>query len=397
MGQGIAQQVHHRVLQTLQHHAVGLDIQARHLHHHLLARGAGQIADHLAEAAEDGIGRHHADLAHFLLQIVAQLTQRPAGALLPAPHAAQFAADAGQGLFQGLVLAFQGNGPVVIAQIAQRGGRGLAGPAPGAVEIGQGAVEPQQRPGHLPLVHGLGQQFVGGTQQPVEVKGPHPHRFLGAHRRGGRTLHGGLILIILIRLGPLGGGRRGRGRHDDPLRHRHGSGRRRLHAHRVAFDHRLEGGDRGGGVGQRLIGQIGRHPILDNVEHLTQADRHVVIQPGLSGPDLGEQRLHPVGDFLDGRQVHRPRRPLQRVGAAEDFVQLRESASLRLVPEVVEQRADGINMFPVFDLKGLQQPFADTDQSRYFSKVRDSFWPSWLRSREAFSNWAVVCAVCWLA
>ncbi len=81
---GVAHQVHHRVLQAVQHHAVGLRFESHHLEVDFLALIAGQVADHLTEALEYGRGGGHAGLPGVLLEPLGPLDQ-PEGSL--APHA----------------------------------------------------------------------------------------------------------------------------------------------------------------------------------------------------------------------------------------------------------------------------------------------------------------------
>ena len=75
MADGVAQDVHDRVLDPLQHQPVGLAIEPLDDHLDLLALAGGDIAHHLAEAAEDAFGRHHARAIDAAFEIVEMMVQ----------------------------------------------------------------------------------------------------------------------------------------------------------------------------------------------------------------------------------------------------------------------------------------------------------------------------------
>ena len=75
------------------------------------------------------------------------------------------------------------------------------------------------------------------------------------------------------------------------------------------------------------------------------------IESPRAGADPFEQRLQPVGDRLDGGQIHGAGRSLQAVGAAEHVVPVRGRTA--------QGRPDRRDVLPVLDVEGGEQQLAD--------------------------------------
>ena len=74
---GVAQHVHDRILQRLEHDAIGLHLPAGHVQLDRFSFILGQVAHHFPEAVEHVLGGHHARLTHVPLQLAGERPERP--------------------------------------------------------------------------------------------------------------------------------------------------------------------------------------------------------------------------------------------------------------------------------------------------------------------------------
>jgi hypothetical protein len=90
---------------------------------------------------------------------------------------------------------------------------------------------------------------------------------------------------------------------------------------------------------------------------------HLPVQSACAIQDAREQSLQTMGEFLNAIEVHRSRRALQAVRAAEDFLQFGPCRSGPGFPDNRKQRPDLLQVITVLHLKHREQLLLNVLQS----------------------------------
>ena len=164
-----------RVLQRLQHAAVGLGLHPFQPQGDLPALGAGEVARHAAQAAEHRLGRNQGDPLHPLAQAARQLIRVPGRVAAVADQGGEIPPQAGQR---------QVEFPQPRFRAAPVGLSGLAAQLlPGPAQPPQPALQPAQRLRLPVLVLQLPRQLVQQAGQGIDASRFDPQVFAAACHR----------------------------------------------------------------------------------------------------------------------------------------------------------------------------------------------------------------------